>query len=110
MKATADEGHGDELVELTRVASAAEALAIKQDLERAGIRATVFASDAGGWAPYLSVYTGNRVMVFATDKAEAAQLLSPTGGLLDLSGEPDEASPPPVVAKHLRHHGTADPQ
>jgi hypothetical protein len=109
MKATAGEGHGEELVELTRVASAAEALAIQQDLERTGIRATVFASDAGGWAPHLSVYTGNRVMVLAADRAQAEQLLSATGGLLDLSGAPDEASPPPVT-KHLRHHGTVDPQ
>lgn len=101
-----NDAHEDDLVELTRVASLAEAIAIRQDLERVGIRAVVFESDAGGWAPYLSVFTGNRVMVLAKDKARAELLLSETGGQLPADEAlPLESRPPDTVRKHLRHHG-----
>jgi hypothetical protein len=91
---------GDDVVELTRVTFIGEAIAIKQDLARIGVVATVFESDGGGWAPYLAINSGNRVMVCARDLARATQLLSANGG--QLPAEPVPSFPP--VTKHLRHH------
>ncbi len=98
-----DEDH-DALFELTRVAFIGEAEAIRRDLESLGIPATVFESDAGGWAPYLAVYTGNRVMVRARDVVRAREVLSDDGGQLD-----EQSQLPAVgVRKHLRRHGNAE--
>lgn len=102
-ESTANSTHDDDLVELTRVAFAGEAIAIKQDLERIGIPAAVFESDAGGWAPYLAVWTGTRVMVRAGDRARAELLLSDTGGQRGV--EPEPSSSTPAVRKHVRHPG-----
>ncbi|MDQ1358375.1 MAG: hypothetical protein QOF20_1980 [Acidimicrobiaceae bacterium] len=93
----------DAVVELTRVAFIGEAIAIKQDLERVGIHAAVFQSDAGGWAPHYGIEQGNRVMVLAKDLAHAQQLLSDDGGQLPVE-EPPSSDP---VRKHLRTHGDA---
>jgi hypothetical protein len=90
----------DQIVELTRVAFIAEAIAIKQDLERIGIHAAVFESDAGGWAPHFGIEQGNRVMVRAQDLAQALQLLSDDAGQLAVEQIPASAT----VKKHLRHH------
>jgi len=100
-KPASAEGGDDNVVELTRVPFIGEAIAIKQDLERIGIVASVFESDGGGWAPYLAINSGNRVMVCARDLPRATQLLSADGG--QLPAEPLPSFPP--VTKHLRHHG-----
>jgi hypothetical protein len=97
-KAAADDG--DTVVELTRVPFIGEAIAIKQDLGRIGILASVFESDSGGWAPHLGVDQGNRVMVLARDVARAKELLSTDGG--QLAVDPGPTFPP--VTKHLRRH------
>ena len=96
-------GHDDDIVELTRVAFIGEAVAIKQDLERIGVHAAVFESDAGGWAPHFGIEQGNRVMVRAQDLARARQLLDDDGGQLAVE-EPAKSSP--RVEKHLRRHDT----
>ncbi len=93
-------GHDDDLVELTRVALIAEAVAIKQDLEGVGIPAVVFESDAGGWAPHYGIAQGHRVMIRSRDQAEAAQLLSDVGGQVAIEPLPS----PSTVKKHLRRH------
>ena len=95
-------GHEDglDLVELTRVAFIAEAVAIRQELDRIGVESVVFQSDAGGWAPHFGVEQGQRVMVHARDLDRAQVVLSVDGGLV-----PTEVSEPPrPVVKHLRHH------
>jgi hypothetical protein len=94
------DSHDDQIVELTRVAFIAEAIAIKQDLERIGIHAAVFESDAGGWAPHFGIEQGTRVMVRAQDMAPALQLLSDDGGQQRVEQIP--ASAP--FKKHLRRH------
>ncbi|MDQ1392477.1 MAG: hypothetical protein QOF30_1454 [Acidimicrobiaceae bacterium] len=102
------EDPGDAVVELTRVAFIGEAIAIKQDLERVGIRASVFESDAGGWAPHYGIWQGNRVMVLASDLAQAQQLLSDDGG--QLAAEAPEPRPPSsAVRKHRRPHIDIEP-
>jgi len=100
-KPAVSDSHDDDVVELTRVPLIAEAVAIKQDLERIGILASVFESDAGGWAPYYGIEQGNRVMVRARDLAEAQQLLSDDGGQVAV----EQLGAPPQVTKHLRRHG-----
>jgi hypothetical protein len=95
------DSHDDDIVELTRVPLVAEAVAIKQDLERVGVFASVFESDAGGWAPHCGIGQGNRVMVRARDLAEAQQLLSHDGGQVAVEILPE--SPP--FKKYLRRHG-----
>jgi hypothetical protein len=98
---TEPDNHEDDVVELTRIAFIAEAVAIQQDLERIGIRASVFQADAGGWAPFLAIGQGHRVMVRAGDLARAQQVLSAVGGQ-----EPAELEPTTLaMRKHLRHHG-----
>jgi hypothetical protein len=92
-------GHRDDLIELTRVSFIAEAVAIQQDLERIGVAATVFASDAGGWAPHFGIEQGQRVMIHARDLVKAREILSDVGG--QLAVEPEPLSSP--VRKHLRH-------
>ncbi|MDQ1378863.1 MAG: hypothetical protein QOJ52_1248 [Acidimicrobiaceae bacterium] len=94
------DGHDDQIVELTRVAFIAEAIAIKQDLELVGIHAAVFESDAGGWAPHFGIEQGNRVMVRAQDLAKAHQLLSDDGGQQAVEQIPPSAT----FDKHLRRH------
>jgi hypothetical protein len=101
-KSTTDD-HDDSVVELTRVGFIAEAVAIKQDLERIGIRAAVFESDAGGWAPHFGIEQGNRVMVRAQDLAQAQQLLADDGGQLAV----EQLASPAPVKKHLRRHDDA---
>jgi hypothetical protein len=91
----------DALVELTRVASIAEANAIRHDLERAGIAATVFESDGGGWAPHFSIAEGHRVMIHAGNMNRAQELVSHIGGQLEI----DHSSPSSVIRKHRRPHG-----
>ena len=100
---TAADGHDDDVVELTRVAIIAEAVAIQQDLERIGITAAVFESDAGGWAPHFGIEQGNRVMVRACDLARARQLISDDGGQLPV----EELAPSSRYSKRRRHHGDA---
>lgn len=90
----------DAVVELTRVPFIGEAIAIKQDLERIGVLASVFQSDSSGWAPHLGIDQGNRVMVLSRDLARAKQLISADGG--QLAVDPGPSFPP--VTKHLRHH------
>jgi hypothetical protein len=91
------------LVELTRVPFIAEAVAIRQDLERAGIAATVFESDGGGWAPHFSIAEGHRVMIHARDMNRAQELISHIGGQLEI----DHISPPSVIRKHRLPHDPA---
>ncbi len=91
------------LVELTRVPYISEAVAIRQDLERAGIAAAVFESDGGGWAPHFAVAEGHRIMVHARDMNRAQELISHIGGQLEI----DHASPPSVIRKHRRPHDPA---
>jgi hypothetical protein len=91
----------DAIVELTRVAFLGEAVAIKQDLERIGIHAAVFESDAGGWAPHFGIGPGTRVMVRAQDLLRARQMLSADGGQLPVE-EPAKSSP--TFEKHVRRH------
>lgn len=52
-----------ELVELLRTPNSFEAEVIAARLRDAGVEAVVFGSDAGGWAPHLSLFAGTRVMV-----------------------------------------------
>ncbi len=114
MKRRGHEDPGDAVVELTRVAFIGEAIAIRQDLERIGIRASVFESDAGGWAPHFGIWQGNRVMVLASDLARAQQLLSDDGGQLaaelpERSGQSERLPPSSAVRKHRRPHLDVEP-
>jgi hypothetical protein len=115
-ESTVADEHNDDIVELTRLAFIAEAIAIKQTLARVGINAAVFESDGGGWAPHYGIAIGNRVMVRAQDLEQARRLLSDDGGLAGVepqSVEPQSVEPqsvePPLppgpVRKHLRHNG-----
>jgi hypothetical protein len=99
----ADDPHCDDVVELTRLSFIAEAIAIKQDLERIGIPGSVFEADAGGWAPHFAIGQGHRVMVRAGDLPRAQQLLSEVGGQVPV----DEVPSSPSVKKHRRTHGDA---
>ncbi len=65
----------DALVELTRFPVTLQAELAVSSLERHGIRATLYAADAGGWAPHLGLAQGNRVMVAQRDLRRAAEVL-----------------------------------
>ena len=100
---SADDHPPDDVVELTRLSFIAEAIAIKQDLERIGIPASVFEADAGGWAPHFAIGQGHRLMVRSDDLPRAQQLLSEVGGQVAV----DEVPSSSPVKKHRRSHGDA---
>lgn len=88
-------GDHDEMVELTRVAFIVEAVAIRQNLESAGIAVIVLQPDERWLAGPIA--RGNRIMVLPRDLQRATELLS----------EIDACDPPlpeGEVRKHLRTH------
>jgi len=72
------EPDGDELIELTRFSMRLDAELAVNDLQLHGIRATLFAADAEGWAPHLGMAQGNRVMVAHRDVRRAAEVIAGT--------------------------------
>ena len=74
-----DHRDNEQIVELVRVPSRFAADVIVAALEARGIKSTALHSDAGGWAPNLSVYVGHRVMVFENDVETARALLVEEG-------------------------------
>jgi Putative prokaryotic signal transducing protein len=79
----------EKIVELTRVPTRFEAEVLVAALEARGIQASAVHSDAGGWAPNLSVFVGHRVMVFEGD-LETARALLDEEGLTEIAGTGDD--------------------
>ena len=72
---TGEQPDPEELVELSRFATRLDAELTVNGLELHGIRAELYAADAGGWAPHLGLVQGNRVMVAYGDLQRAAAVL-----------------------------------
>ncbi|MCU1426741.1 MAG: GCN5-related N-acetyltransferase [Actinomycetia bacterium] len=64
----------DEIVELTRVPTRFEADAIATDLRTNGVTATVVPAD--GWLPHMTMWQGNRVLVFRSELDAAREILA----------------------------------
>jgi hypothetical protein len=69
----------EKIVELARVPTRFEADVLVAALHARGIQASAVHSDAGGWAPHLSMWVGHRVMVFEGDIETARALLAAEG-------------------------------
>jgi hypothetical protein len=63
------------IVELAAFPSPTEARVVAGMLETNGIKATVNANDAEGWAPFYTVLRGATVLVFEEDRDAARALL-----------------------------------
>ena len=74
-----DHHEGENIVVLAQVPTRFEADVLVAALEARGIKASAVHSDAGGWAPNLSVYVGHRVMVFERDLETARALVIEEG-------------------------------
>ena len=71
------------LVQLLVLPSQTEAEILAMQLVSNGVRAVVFTSDAGGWAPHLGLLQGARIMVLEGDLDLASDLLEDLERLAD---------------------------
>ena len=72
-----------QLVQLLVLPSQTEAEILAMQLISNGVRAVVFPSDAGGWAPHLGLIQGARLMVLEADVDLASDLLEDLEQLAD---------------------------